>query len=101
MKMSQSILGRAKITMGAIAIGVIALTSVTSVYAANTIDTTLLATCDLKAEGWSGARSIAKMAAGEKIVFYPQKFGSDTEYNYMKRNKTSQYGYVDHNYVDY
>lgn len=101
MKMSQSILGRAKITMGAIAIGVIALTSVTSVYAATTVDTKLLAACDLKAEGWSGGRTIANMAKDEKIVFYPEKFGTDTEYNYMKRKKKSQYGYVDHNYVDY
>ena len=48
MKMSQSILGRAKITMGAIAIGVIALTSVTSVYAANTKNTYLLDNCVFK-----------------------------------------------------
>ena len=55
----------------------------------------------LRAEGWSGGRKIEDMQKNDRIVFYPEIFGSDTEYNYMKRNKTSRYGYVDHNYVMY
>lgn len=101
MTMLQKLGSKLKIVIAAIAIGAISLTSITSVYAAQTKHTYLLDNCDLKAEGWAGARTIERMYKNDKIVFYPDKFGSDTEYNYMKRNKTSHYGYVDHNYVMY
>ncbi len=87
--------------LGTVAIVTVIALSPISVMAANTMRTTLLAECDLKAEGWSGARTIAHMNANEGITFYPQKFGSDTEYNYMIRDYKKMKGYVDHNFVKY
>ncbi len=55
----------------------------------------------LRQEGWTGGAVLELMYDGEKISYYPDIFGSDPEYNYMKRIKTGTYGYVDHHYTRY
>ncbi len=39
------------------------------------------------------------MYEGEKIYFYPTIYGTDTEFNYMRRIKTGTYGYVNHDFT--
>ena len=53
----------------------------------------------LRKEGWSGGTILELMYDGDKIYFYPDIYGSDTEYNYMQRDVTKTYGYVDHHYT--
>ena len=43
----------------------------------------------LRKEGWDGGA----------VNYYPDIYGSDTEYNYMQRVRTGTYGYVDHHYA--
>ena len=50
----------------------------------------------LRKEGWSGGTVLELMYDGNEIRFYPDIYGSDTEYNYMQRVSTKTYGYVDH-----
>lgn len=53
----------------------------------------------LRKEGWSGGTVLELMYDGDEIRFYPDIYGSDTEYNYMQRVSTKTYGYVDHHYT--
>ncbi len=53
----------------------------------------------LRKEGWTGGTVLELMYDGEQIKYYPYVFGSDPEYNYMQRNRTGTYGYVDHHYT--
>lgn len=53
----------------------------------------------LRKEGWLGGTILELMYNGEEIRYFPEIFGSDTEYNYMQRMKTKTYGYVDHHYT--
>ncbi|MFI3212888.1 MAG: hypothetical protein R3Y24_06050 [Eubacteriales bacterium] len=55
----------------------------------------------LRNEGWSGGTILELMYDGESVDYYLQIFGSDPEYNYMKRHATGTYGYVDHHYIQY
>lgn len=55
----------------------------------------------LRAEGWDGGAVLEKMDKGDEIKFYPDIYGSDTEYNYMQRKGTGVYGYVDHHYTSF
>lgn len=53
----------------------------------------------LRKEGWAGGTILELMYDGEQINYYPDIYGTDTEYNYMQRLKTETYGYVDHHYT--
>ncbi|MBQ6888132.1 MAG: hypothetical protein IJN54_11530 [Lachnospiraceae bacterium] len=53
----------------------------------------------LRKEGWSQGTVLELMYRGEKVYFYDDILGSDPEYNYMRRDSTKTYGYVDHHYV--
>lgn len=53
----------------------------------------------LRKEGYSGGTVLELMYDGEAIDYYPDIYGSDTEYNYMCRLATGTYGYVDHHYT--
>ena len=53
----------------------------------------------LRREGHLGGEVLELMYDGEPIDYYPYVFGSDSEYNYMRRLETKTYGYVDHHYV--
>lgn len=53
----------------------------------------------LRKEGWTGGTVLELMYNGEQILYYPDILGTDSEYNYMRRNKTGTYGYVDHHYT--
>ncbi len=53
----------------------------------------------LRKEGWLGGTVLELMYDGEEIIYYPYEFGSDPEYNYMRRLETGTYGYVDHHYT--
>lgn len=53
----------------------------------------------LRKEGWDGGAVLELMYNGEKINYYPDVYGSDPEYNYMRRVKTGTYGYVNHDYT--
>lgn len=53
----------------------------------------------LRKEGWLGGKILELMYDGEKINYFPDIYGSDTEYNYMQRIQTSTYGFVDHHYT--
>lgn len=52
----------------------------------------------LRKEGWTGGTILELMYDGEKIWYY-DILGSDVEYNYVQRIKTTTYGYVDHHYT--
>lgn len=53
----------------------------------------------LRKEGWTGGTVLELMYDGEQINYYPDIYGSDSEYNYMQRLKTGTYGFVDHHYT--
>ncbi len=55
----------------------------------------------LRAEGWDGGAVLENMYKGDEIKYYPDIYGSDTEYNYMQRKSTETYGYVDHHYTSF
>lgn len=55
----------------------------------------------LRKEGHVQGTILELMYNQEPINFYPQIYGTDTEYNYMQRVKTGTYGYVDHNYTNF
>ncbi len=97
----KSISRRMKVAIAIVSAGVMALAPVMGVCAWDTVNTTLLADCPLRAEGWDGGTKIADMYKGKSIVYYADRFGSDPEYNYIKYNPKNIYGYVDHNYVYY
>ncbi len=54
----------------------------------------------LRKEGNLQGTVLELMYNQEPINFYPQIYGTDTEYNYMQRIKTGTYGYVDHNHTN-
>lgn len=53
----------------------------------------------LRQEGHDNGTILELMYEGEKIYFYPTIYGTDTEYNYMRRYKTGTYGYVNHDFT--
>ena len=53
----------------------------------------------LRKEGWDGGAVLENMDRGDVVNYYPDIYGSDTEYNYMQRVRTGTYGYVDHHYA--
>lgn len=53
----------------------------------------------LRREGHEGGAVLELMYNGEGINFYPDIYGTDTEYNYMQRHKTKTYGYVNHDFT--
>lgn len=53
----------------------------------------------LRKQGYTGGTVLELMYNNESIVFYPQRYGTDSEYNYMRRIKTSTCGYVNHDYT--
>lgn len=53
----------------------------------------------LRKEGHEGGTILELMYNGEAVNYYPEKYGSDPEFNYMCRLKTGTYGYVRHEYA--
>lgn len=53
----------------------------------------------LRKQGGLKGEILELMYDGERINFYPELYGADSEYNYMQRVKTGTYGYVDHHYT--
>ncbi|RKM57974.1 hypothetical protein D6853_00060 [Butyrivibrio sp. X503] len=90
-----------KVVIALASAGVLTLIPFVGVCAWDTVNTYLLANCPLRSEGWDGGNKITDMYKNDTIVYYADRFGSDSEYNYIKHNPTNKYGYVDHNYVYY
>lgn len=53
----------------------------------------------LRKQGYDGGTILELMYDGESIAYYPYRYGTDTEYNYMQRLKTGTKGYVNHDYT--
>lgn len=55
----------------------------------------------LRKQGHENGTILELMYNGEAINYYPTVYGTDPEYNYMRRLKTKTYGYVRHEYAFY